>query len=160
MGNTHPLNFDTRSKLSSARHKPLRSVGFRAQSIHLNCKRKSRPRSRNFPTFLTSRAGTFNTWVMSLCSSWKEEDLFKHFEKSLKNSKMLRNWSDESLKCSSFFQTIFRSVCLGLLIDLFQTAENPNLKVLLPELGAGATGLTLGLVFWAFAQLPFLSINH
>lgn len=32
-----------------------------AQSIHLNCTRKLQPRSQNFPTLLTSRAGTFNT---------------------------------------------------------------------------------------------------
>ena len=40
-------------------------------------------------------------------------------------------------KSSADSQTIFRSVCLGLLIDLLQTAVSSNLKVLPSEFGAG-----------------------
>lgn len=75
-------------------------------------------------------------------------------------SKMLRNWSDESLNSSSCFQTIFRSVCLSLLFDFLQTAESANLKVLPSEFGAGRNRLNSRSCFWAFTQFPFLSVNH
>lgn len=59
----------------------------------------------------------------------------------------------QSLKRSSFFQTIFRSVCLGLLVGLLQTAESSNLKVLPSEFGAGSNRFNSRSCFLSFRSI-------
>lgn len=70
-----------------------------------------------------------------------------------RTSKMLRNWSDESLKSSSCFQTIFRSVWSGLLSDLLQTAVSSNLKVLAFEFRAGRNRFNSRTCFLSFRPI-------
>lgn len=117
-------NFDTTSMFSSARQTPPRSVDLGKQDPKSKLLVKNFYREEKFLGVPPSGAGRSIRWGQPMSSSWEEQTPPKHFEESLRNSKMLRNWSDESLKSSSYFQTIFRSVCLGLLIDLLQTAES------------------------------------
>lgn len=144
----------------SARQMPLRNVDLGKQDPKSKLLVKTSTARRSSPAFLRPEQ---DVQYGEVCceAALERSKLFSSTSKNLcGTSKMLRKWSDESLKSSSYFQTIFRSVCLDLLVDLLQTAESSKLKVLPSELGAGATGLTLGLVFWAFAQLLFLSVNH
>lgn len=122
---------------SLARHKPLRSVGFGKQDPKSKLLFKTSTARRSSSAFLRPEQDVQHGEV-SCQEVLERSKLFSGTSKTLwENSKTLRKWSDESLKSSSFFQTIFRSVCLGLLIDLLQTAVSSNLKVLPSEFGAG-----------------------
>ena len=123
---------------------------------------KSRPRSRNFPTLLTSRAGTFNTWVMSLCSSWKEEDLFKHSENSLRKLKDASEMTGKrTLEILRDIQDNFPIRLLSPFNWTFTDGRESKFKSCSFWIRSQLqTGLTLGIAFWAFAQLLLLSINH
>ena len=122
---------------SSARQMPFRNVDLGKQDPKSKLLVKTSTARRSSPAFLRPEQdvqyGEVSRWAAP-----EKSKLHPSTSKNLwENSKTLRNWSDESLKCSSYFQTIFRSVCLGLLIDLLQTAVSSNLKVLPSEFGAG-----------------------
>lgn len=122
---------------SSARQMPLRNVDLGKQDPKSKLLVKTSTARRSTPAF--HRPEQDVQYGEVCCEAALERSkLFSSTSKNLcATSKMLRKWSDESLKSSSYFQTIFRSVCLGLLIDLLQTAVSSNLKDLPSEFGAG-----------------------
>lgn len=140
-------------RFSSARQKPLRSVDLGKQDPNSKLLVKNFYREEKFLGLPPSGAGRSIRWGQPMSSSWEEQTPPKHFEESLRNSKTLRNWSDESLKSSSYFQTIFRSVCLDLLIDLLQTAESSKFKVLPFELDADWNRLNCRSLFLSFRSI-------
>lgn len=100
----------------SARQKPLWSVGLRG-TIHwpkLHAKVSATKSNLSDTPHVQSR----DVSIHESCryAAPEERKIFSSTSKNLwENPKMLRKWSDESLKSSSISQTIFRSVCLGLL---------------------------------------------
>ena len=112
-------------RFSSARQKPLRSVGFRG-TIHppkLHVKISATKSKLSDTPHVQSRDVSIHESCRYAVP--EKRKIFSSTSKNLwENSKPLRIWSDESLNSSSCFQTIFRSVCLDLLIGLLQTAES------------------------------------
>ncbi len=140
-------------RFSSARQTPPRSVDLGKQDPKSKLLVKNFYREEKFLGLPPSGAGRSIRWGQPMSSSWEEQTPPKHFEESLRNSKTLRNWSDESLKSSSYFQTIFRSACLDLLIDLLQTAESSKFKVLPFELDADWNRLNCRSLFLSFRSI-------
>lgn len=142
-------------RFSSARQKPLRSVGFRG-TIHppkLHVKISAAKSKLSDTPHVQSR----DVSIHESCryAAPDKRKIFSGTSKNLwENSKMLRNWPEgEPWKSAETSKTIFRSVCLGLLIDLLPTAESSKLKVLSSEFSAGRNRLNSRSCFLSFRSI-------
>lgn len=138
---------------SSARQMPLRNVDLGKQDPKSKLLVKTSTARRSTPAFLRPEQ---DVQYGEVCceAALERSKLFSSTSKNLcATSKMLRKWSDESLKSSSYFQTIFRSVCLSLLFDFLQTAENPKSKVLPSNSAAGRDRLNSRSCFLSFRSI-------